>query len=127
VVLELTDEGLTHDVLVKAGQRDPVRVGLGFITFETQVDDVKAFRSKVSVREGAAGQAREAIVAVNDPVVVADWKLYQVNYDPKDPTYSGFEAVRDAGVNWVFVGFGLLFAGVSYMIYVGPRFRRREA
>jgi hypothetical protein len=58
---------------------------------------------------------------------VGPWKLYQVNYDPKDPSYSGLEAVRDPGVNWVFVGFGLLFSGVFYMMYVGPRMRRKEA
>ena len=53
--------------------------------------------------------------------------LYQVNFDPKDPTYSGLEAVRDPGTNWVFAGFGFMFLGVIYMIYVAPRLRRREA
>ncbi|MGC4115528.1 MAG: cytochrome c biogenesis protein ResB [Myxococcales bacterium] len=130
LLVEVTNEGLTREVMMMAGQRDPVEVGNGFLTFETRVDDVKAFRSAVAVHSGAAGsggEARKELVEVNAPVNVGDWKVYQVNYDPKDPTYSGFEAVRDPGVNWVFVGFGLLFSGVFYMIYVGPRMRRKEA
>ncbi|HEY3449742.1 MAG TPA: cytochrome c biogenesis protein ResB [Myxococcales bacterium] len=128
LLVEVTNEGLSREVMMMAGQKDPVQVGNGFLTFETRVDDVKAFRSSVALRLGAGGgEPQKAVVAVNDPVALGDWKLYQVNYDPKDPTYSGFEAVKDPGVNWVFVGFALLFSGVFYMIYVGPRFRRKEA
>lgn len=127
LLVEVTREGLTREVMMMAGQKDPVPVGNGFLTFETRIDDVKAFRSSVAVREGTGGEPRKELVEVNSPVDVGGWKLYQVNYDPKDPTYSGFEVVRDPGVNWVFAGFGLLFSGVFYMIYVAPRLRRKEA
>jgi hypothetical protein len=125
VMVELFEGERAREVLMTAGQQDPVPVGKGYLTFETHVEDVKAFRSEVLVR--GAGDPQRAIVAVNDPVPVGAWKLYQVNYDPKDPQYSGLEAVRDPGVNWVFLGFGLLFFGVFYMIYLAPRMRRREA
>jgi hypothetical protein len=126
VLVELTSKaGTTSEVLMTAAQKEPTRVGKGYLNFETHVEDVKAFRSEILVNDGVA--KRTEIVAVNSPVSVGPWKLYQVNYDPKDPRYSGLEAVRDPGVNWVFVGFGLLFFGVTYMIYVAPRLRRKEA
>jgi len=60
---------------------------------------------------------------VNDPFVFGGWTLYQVNYNPEQPTYSGLEAVRDPGVTWVFLGFTLICLGVAYMFYVEPRLR----
>jgi len=130
VILELTQEGRNREVLMTAAEQQPVDIGRGFLNFETRVDEVKAFRSEVLIRERGAGTGdpgRRQIVAVNDPVNVGTWKLYQVNYDPKDPTYSGLEAVQDPGVAWVFLGFGMLFFGVVYVIYVAPRLRRKEA
>jgi hypothetical protein len=56
-----------------------------------------------------------------------DWTLYQVNYNPQDPTYSGLEAVYDPGVNWVFLGFFLICLGVAWMFYVEPRLKRKKA
>jgi hypothetical protein len=55
------------------------------------------------------------------------WTLYQVNYNPEDPTYSGLEAVYDPGVAWVFFGFFLISLGVFWMFYVEPRLRKKAA
>ena len=57
------------------------------------------------------------------PFEFGGWMLYQVNYNPEDPTYSGLEAVRDPGVFWVFAGFALICVGVFYMLYIEPRMR----
>lgn len=123
-LFEVTQGGQSREGLLIADERDAIQVGeKRFLTYETRGDDVKSFRSQIGIV--APGGRRSAIVAVNAPIDVAGWTLYQVNYDPKDPTYSGLEAVRDPGVTWVFAGFCLLFAGVAYMIYVAPRFKRR--
>ncbi|HSB18581.1 MAG TPA: hypothetical protein VLD85_01090 [Anaeromyxobacteraceae bacterium] len=37
------------------------------------------------------------------------------------------EAVRDPGVNWVFLGFGLISLGVFYMFYVESRLKKSGA
>jgi cytochrome c biogenesis protein ResB len=66
-------------------------------------------------------------VSVNDPFTFGGWTFYQVNYDPRDATYSGLEAVRDPGVNWVFLGFGLISLGVFYMFYVETRLKKAGA
>lgn len=126
VLLQVTDQGKSGSTLLIASKQDGVRLSNGSVlTFEARGDEVKAFRSYLSILDGQA--RREEVVAVNAPVRVGDWMLYQVNYDPNDPKYSGLEAVRDPGVTWVFAGFGFMFLGVVYMIYVAPRLRRREA
>lgn len=126
VRVEVAEKGQApREVLMRAAQPEPLEVGRAFLTFETRAKEVKSFRSKVALRSGA--EQSETIIAVNDPASVGPWELYQVNYDPKDPTYSGFEAVRDPGVNWVFLGFAMLFLGVTWTIYVGPRFKRKDA
>lgn len=124
-LFEVDQGGQLREGLLVANERDAIQVGeRRFLTYETRGDEVKSFRSLIGI--DAPGERRSAIVAVNEPIDVAGWMLYQVNYDPNDPTYSGLEAVRDPGVPWVFAGFCFLFAGVTYMIYVAPRLKRRR-
>ncbi|MGI5862341.1 MAG: cytochrome c biogenesis protein ResB [Myxococcales bacterium] len=125
VLLQVTDGSKTGESLLVASKQDALRLSNGSVlVFEPRGNEVKAFRSYLTILEGES--RREEVVAVNDPIRVGDWMLYQVNYDPNDPKYSGLEAVRDPGVSWVFAGFGFMFFGVIYMIYVSPRLRRRE-
>lgn len=86
--------------------------------------EVKAFRSSVSVLDGP-DRARRTI-EVNSPLRHAGWSFYQVGYDPRDPRYSGLEAVHDPGAAWVFFGFALVTAGVAHALYVQLRRRRRS-
>jgi hypothetical protein len=91
------------------------------LIFERRDKEVKAFRSHVSAR--LDGEVERAVISVNDPFVFGGWTLYQVNYNPEEPNYSGLEAVRDPGVPWVFFGFTLICLGVGYLFYVEPRLR----
>ncbi len=93
------------------------------LIFERREKEVKAYISHVTaVKDGRRTSTR---IAVNEPMSYAGWTLYQVNYRPEDPTYSGLEAVYDPGVSWVFLGFGLICVGVFVMFYVEPRLKRR--
>lgn len=94
------------------------------LVFERREGEVKAFLSTITATRGA--DALNAQVAVNAPVTFAGWTLYQVNHDPRDPSYSGLEAVHDPGVAWVFVGFALISLGVFTMFYVEPRLAARR-
>jgi hypothetical protein len=129
-VLELKVGGeTTESPLLFAHQpgRNFVRVGeRGALVFEKRDQEVKAFVSQVTVLDGAK-EAAKARVAVNDPFTHGGWTFYQVNYNPDDPTYSGFEAVRDPGVNWVFLGFFLICVGVAWMFYVDNRMKKAPA
>jgi len=126
VVMEVTTAGDTRETgLMLAAKQDYVRTRSGALVFERREDEVKAFQSRVTALAGSASQT--AVVSVNDPFSFNGWTFYQVNYDPKDPTYSGLEAVRDPGVNLVFLGFAVICVGVFYMFYVEPRLKRSGA
>jgi hypothetical protein len=126
VVLEVTADGDTRETgQMLAAKQDYVRTRRGALVFERREDEVKAFQSQVTAFAGATVQ--KAQVNVNDPFTFNGWTFYQVNYDPKDPTYSGLEAVRDPGVNLVFLGFAVICLGVFYMFYVEPRLKRAGA
>ncbi|MBI5070908.1 MAG: cytochrome c biogenesis protein ResB [Deltaproteobacteria bacterium] len=125
-VLEVTVDGDPRETgLMLAARHDHVRTRQGALVFERREDEVKAFQSHVTA--GTGTDTRKALVSVNDPFTYNGWTFYQVNYDPKDPSYSGLEAVRDPGVNWVFLGFGLICLGVFYMFYLEDRFKKRKA
>ncbi|ACG72098.1 LigA [Anaeromyxobacter sp. K] len=94
------------------------------LVFERRDGEVKAFLSTVTATRG--DESLRTVVAVNEPVTFAGWTLYQVNYNPQDPSYSGLEAVHDPGVAWVFAGFALISLGVAYMFYVEPRLKARR-
>ena len=126
VLVELMEDGRGQEALLSAREGGALRLARGgALVFEHREDEVKAFRSEVTA---LAGPAREkAVITVNDPFTFGGWTFYQVNYDPKDPTYSGLEAVRDPGVAWVFLGFALISVGVIYMFYVETRLKQRRA
>jgi hypothetical protein len=126
VVAEIRQQGLPKEQLMSASRPSafmlaPTRA----LVFEKRDKEVKAYISHVSARQGATMEHRS--IAVNDPMTFAGWTLYQVNYNPEDPTYSGLEAVYDPGVTWVFTGFALICLGVFYMFYVEPRLKRAAA
>jgi hypothetical protein len=88
----------------------------GALVFEKRQEEVKSYLSTVTVT--GPGEKKHAVISVNDPLSFSSWTLYQVNYDPKNPNYSGLEAVYDPGVTWVFTGFALISFGVFFVFYV---------
>jgi len=113
--------GQENYLAVPPGARQP----RGILTFERREEEAKSFQSHVTAITPTG--EHKALVAVNEPFTFQGWTFYQVNYDPKNPKYSGLEAVHDPGVNYVFVGFALIIAGVFYMFYVETRLRRRRS
>lgn len=123
-VIETTVGGQVQEQVVSAAKPRGVFLGRdqrAALVFEKREKEVKAFLSHVTARRG--DELQRAVISVNDPFTFAGWTLYQVNYNPEEPNYSGLEAVRDPGVTWVFLGFALICAGVAYMFYVEPRLR----
>jgi hypothetical protein len=61
-------------------------------------------------------------IAVNKPIRIAGWKLYQIGYDENMGKYSKLsvlEAVRDPWLPMVYVGIILLMLGTSYLFWKG--------
>jgi len=125
VIIEVQQQGLPKEQLMLANKSSPFFLApTRALVFEKRDKEVKAFVSHVTARQGADAEKRS--IAVNDPFTFAGWTLYQVNFNPEDPTYSGLEAVYDPGVFWVFTGFVLICLGVFQMFYVEPRLRRKK-
>lgn len=127
-VLQIDADGKSFEtppLAASAAKVVPIPGGKAFLTFERREEDVKSFRSAVTVTQG--GSSRTGVVSVNEPFTYGGWTFYQSNYRQEDPTYSGLQAVRDPGVPWVFLGFALISAGVIYMFYVENRLKRPRA
>lgn len=124
--LEVVRDGRSAEKLVTADPPGAMFLDQDHaLVFEKRDGEVKAFLSTVTATRG--GDTLRTVVAVNEPVDFGGWTLYQVNYNPQDPTYSGLEAVHDPGVPWVFTGFALICLGVAYMFYVEPRLKGRRS
>jgi hypothetical protein len=124
VFIEVQAAGQAKEGLLLAERPQPVFLTpTRALVYERREKEVKAYVSHVSVADGASRVQTK--ISVNDPMVHKGWTLYQVNYNPEDPTYSGLDAVYDPGVSWVFLGFALICLGVFYMFYVEPRLKAR--
>jgi hypothetical protein len=126
VAIEVSAGGLPKEGLLTVARPSPIFLSqTRALVFERREKEVKAFVSHVTAAQG--GNRVQRTISVNDPVTVNGWTLYQVNYNPEDPTYSGLDAVYDPGVSWVFLGFALICVGVFYMFYLEPRLKGRAA
>jgi hypothetical protein len=124
VAIEVHAGGLPKEGLLTAARPNPIFLSsTRALVFERREKEVKAYVSHVTASRGSS--AVKTSIAVNEPMTHNGWTLYQVNYNPEDPTYSGLDAVYDPGVSWVFLGFALICVGVFYMFYVEPRLKVR--
>jgi hypothetical protein len=124
VAIEVQQQGLPKEQLMFARRPSPVFLSAtSALVFEKRADEKRAYISHVTAK-APAGEVKK-VISVNEPFTHNGWTLYQVNYNPEDPTYSGLDAVYDPGVLWVFTGFALICLGVVYMFYVEPRLKRR--
>jgi hypothetical protein len=125
VVIEVQQQGLPKEQLMMVSRPSAFFLSeKRALVFERRDKEVKAYVSHVTATHG--DEAAQRRIVVNDPWTFSGWTLYQVNYNPEDPTYSGLEAVYDPGVNWVFLGFALICLGVLYMFYVEPRLKQQK-
>jgi len=67
-----------------------------------------------------AGLNTRASVRVNHPITYRGFRIYQLGYNPDDPTWSALLLVRDPGVPVVFSGFGMLVVGLITTLYLAP-------
>jgi hypothetical protein len=126
VAIEVQASGLPKTALLTISQPNPIFLSPSrALVFEKRDKEVKAYISHVTAATGSSRVQR--LISVNEPMVFNGWTLYQVNYNPEDPTYSGLDAVYDPGVGWVFLGFALICVGVFYMFYVEPRLKAPRA
>jgi hypothetical protein len=86
---------------------------------------VRDYLSRVSVYQGDR-KVLSRIIEVNDPLSYGGYSIYQADYRPEDPTYSGFEVVSDPGLWIVYLGILLNLAGVFWAMFLPNILKRRH-
>ncbi len=124
VRLEISDSKTTRQEDLGLDDSSKILFSEGFLAFETPTEEIESFQSHLLVR--TMEKEFKTILAVNRPVKVGSWMLYQSSFRQNDPSYSGIEAVQDPGIIWVWAGFALIFGGIVHMLYVAPRLRRKS-
>ena len=79
---------------------------------------VSEFVSRIRLIE--AGLNTRASVRVNHPIAYRGFHIYQLGYNPDDPTWSALLLVKDPGVPVVYSGFGMLLVGLITTLYLAP-------
>jgi len=97
--------------LVKLVEGNPVASGDMALVFHQLQGEPKVFQSRLSVLDEAGEVIKSQDVVVNAPLIHDGWWLYQANWDPRDPTYSGIHAVHDPGAIPALIGLVLLVLG----------------
>jgi len=125
VEMEIAGEGApTYLVAGKALELGDGRV----LALTPKGDDVRDFLSTLTVLEDG-GPVLTRKVEVNSPLSFGGYSLYQSEYDPRDPTYSGFQVVRDPGLGIVYAGLIMMMLAVGHVMLVVPvmnRVRKRR-
>ncbi|MCC6741665.1 MAG: cytochrome c biogenesis protein ResB [Planctomycetia bacterium] len=123
--VEVRFAGNTEKARVKGGRPIPLGAGDSFLVFQAKLDDIRAFRSRVSINpEGA--DVKRGTIAVNSPLSFGGYRLYQSNYKKEDPKYSGIQVVKDPGLWVAYLGFGMMCLGVPCRFYLTPWLARRR-
>lgn len=81
------------------------------IRYGLEGTDIKDFSSSVTVRTAGKPDI-SAEIAVNKPLRVGGYKLYQTSYDPADAGYSLLTVTMDRGAWLVYAGFAMLLIGI---------------
>jgi len=111
-----------ESLLVSPGRAVDLGGGL-VLALVPRGDDVRDYVSTLTVM-GESGPVLTRKVEVNSPLAFGGYSFYQSEYDPRDPSFSGFEVVKDPGIALVYGGLGLLLASVMHVILVVPLVRR---
>ncbi|GMV38404.1 MAG: hypothetical protein AMXMBFR64_01200 [Myxococcales bacterium] len=108
--------GKVDTALLVAANPKPIDLGGGrVLVYREKPEMIKNYRSTLTVvRNGTEVQTEE--IRVNHPMYFEGYAFYQSNFDPKNPSYSGIEVVKDPGLAIVTFGLWALIAGVVHTI-----------
>jgi len=125
--LQIHDSKGIQEVTLQENPAEPLMLDDGSIALviEKRDGEVKEYRSIASVWKNNAPVAKGTIV-VNSPLKVDGYAIYQSNYNPEDPTYSGFSVIKDPGLWLIYLGGSLLCLGVIWIIYITPKILARR-
>ncbi len=106
--------------------RQPVQLlGKNVLVLGPKGDNVRDYVSTISVLESDKVVMTKK-VEVNYPLEYKGFVFFQNDYRPDDPTFSGFQVVKDPGLRIVYLGFLANVCGVFCVIFLPPLLRKRK-
>ena len=117
VELEITHGDGTEETLMRfAATPEPIALSEDrILVYREKPDGIKNYKSTLTVLEHGRPMVTRQ-VEVNDPLAYKGYGLYQANYDPDNPSYSGIQVVDDPGLPWVLAGLWLMIYGVLHTV-----------
>ena len=108
--------------------RQPLRLGGGrvLVLAHKEGETVRDYLSTLSVLESGWVVKTETI-EVNYPLEHGGFVVYQADYRPEDPTFSGFQVVSDPGLWFVYLGLLLNALGIVCAVFGPPIMKRRKS
>lgn len=105
----------------------PVRISdRKFVVFAPKgANNVKDYISQVSIFDKNKRVLSQSI-EVNHPLTYKGYSFYQNDYRPDDPTFSGFQVVRDPGLPLIYLGFVTNLIGVLISLFLSKLFKDKK-
>ncbi|NNK89776.1 MAG: hypothetical protein HKO89_04145 [Saprospiraceae bacterium] len=79
--------------------------------------ETKYWKSDVSLLSKAGETLKKRSIKVNEPIYHDGYRLYQTDYNPDNPNYSGIGISYTPGLYIIYAGFYILVAGVFMLFY----------
>ena len=98
--------------------RIPVEGGEYAVAYSVKGDRIKQYHSTISLLKDGREIVSRQPLSVNHPIWQDGWALYQSNFDPRDPGYSGIQVVADPGLFLVYLGLAVMGLGVIHILYL---------
>ena len=109
-------DGSKESAMLFAANSKPIDLGDGrVLVYREKPEMIKNYRSTLTVVQNGRDVMTQEI-RVNDPMYFGEYAFYQANFDPKNPSYSGIEVVKDKGLGLVTFGLWALIVGVFHTI-----------
>ncbi len=80
---------------------------------------IKDWRSALEIVQDGEVVLQKKI-EVNDPLRFAGYTFFQSGYDPRDPTWTSLQVVKDPGIPVVYTGFLLMVIGLFIVFCIEP-------
>ncbi|MBI2922884.1 MAG: cytochrome c biogenesis protein ResB [Planctomycetes bacterium] len=123
--IEMRASGKVEKKFLKAGMPLDLGDGRNSLVFQPKPDDVKSYRSQVSVIFEGEPVSKETI-SVNHPLSFGGYRFYQSSFRREDPSYSGILVVKDPGLPLAYAGFVMICLGAIGRFYLQPWLQKRR-
>jgi hypothetical protein len=111
---------------LKPRQPQQLTGGKVLVLAHKEGEKVRDYLSTLSVLESGRVVKTETI-EVNYPLEHGGFVVYQADYRPEDPTFSGFQVVSDPGLWIVYLGLLLNALGIVCAVFGPPLMKRRKS